>query len=620
MKWFKWVVSISVAAAFLASIFVGIGRFGFPQNVSTVKKINSDWTYATDTGESGIITLPNVLSLPVGTEEVRLTTTLPEWAGDAYAIQFASMEQTVEVWINGEKRYSYGTSPDADDFVYLSAHHINQVNLEQKDCGGKITIIYRSAPLFLLEMGLLREVQLGTKSDLMLVQFGKSIPYMIISFFALLTTLLSLVMLITYRDMPLWENLCMLFLTVVAVILFNSENNALWAVLHYSPILSTLIDWNFYYVDPLVHFASWLSLYAAGWRLRKDHRWIPFLFGIIYTVAAVLSMMGFFNFNLVRPFFMVAGFAFTLFWMGNHRRYHKNERWGGAAAVLLLLAGYYADYMKYCLMILPMDAKWSVFLQVRISFQFFVGIALIIFPVLVLRETMEHLAKHKADMKVESATALLFAEHAKQQYESIVQRNISLRSIKHDMQFYFCTVQTLLSEGKVEEAKGYLAGLGNTVADMRVSSWCVDYVSNITISWYADQFAMQNIPFSVVADIPVIKEEVHPDISCILSNALQNALEGCVGRADPFVRLTAKPKGNELLIRIENRCSRELSQAQDFPTTKMGEGHGLGIISMEAAAKRQNGYFKACAKDEIFRVDVVLCGVFAEETSWKSES
>lgn len=613
MKWIKWIVPLFVAVAFLAALPVGIERFGFPTGSSTVKVMDGSWTYMTDTGQYGSITLPNVLSLPVGTEEVRLTTTLPEWTDEAYALHFVSMEQMVEVLIDGERRYTYGTSPDAADFVYLSAHHINQAILKQEDSGREVTIIYRSSPLFLAELGLLREVRIGTMSDLVLNEFGRSIPYTAISFFVILTCLLSLIMLITYRDMSLRGNLCVLLLTVVTVAFFNSENNALWSILHHSPILSALVDWSFYYLDPIVHFAAWLSLYVAGWKLRGFARWMPPVFGIFYIVATALSLTGFFNFNLVRPVFMVTGFVFTFFWIRSYMDHRQKEHMGFGAAVLILLAGYYLDYMKYCLMLLPMNARWSVFLQLKIQFNFFTGIALIIFSVLALRETMEQLARHKADIKVEAVAALLQAEHAKQQYESIVQRDVSLRSIKHDMQFHFRTASAMLSEGKTEEAERYLADLGNTVAAMRVSPWCADYVANITIGWYADQFSKQDIPFSVTADIPEIREDAYADISCILSNALQNALEGCTGQVEPFVRLSAKPKGNELLLRIENRCSNALSSQQVFHTTKAGEGHGMGIASMEAAAKRQNGYFKACAKKGVFRMDVVLCGVFASQ-------
>lgn len=614
MKWIKWIVPFLAAAAFFTALSVGIGRFGFPSAGSTVRVMDGSWDYMTDTGLSGSITLPNVLALPTGTKEVRLTAVLPEWTEEACALHFVSMEQMVEVMVDGERRYTYGTSPDAADFVYLSAHHNNQVILRQEDSGREVTIIYRSSPLFIAELGLLREVRIGTMSDLVLDEFARSIPYIGISFFVLLTCLLSLIMLITYRDMSLQGSLCALLLAVVAAAFLNTENNALWSIFHHSPVLSALVDWTFYYLDPIVHFAAWLSLYAAGWRLRGFGRWMPYVFGTFYAAAVALSLTGLFNFNLTRPLFMVAGFVFTLFATGDHMKRCRKEPMGLSAGVLILLAGYYLDYMKYCLMLLPMGARWSVFLQLKIPFQFFAAIALIIFSVLALRETMEQLAKHKADIKVEAATALLLVEHARQQYESIVQRDMSLRSIKHDMQFHFRTASALLSEGKTEEAGRYLADLGDTVAAMRVSAWCADYVANITIGWYADQFSQQGIPFSVMADIPALREDVYADISCILSNALQNALEGCAGQEEPFVRLSAMPKGNELLLRIENRCSKAFASAQhNFPTTKTGEGHGFGIVGMEAAAKRWNGYFRAYVKNGVFRVDVVLCGVFASQ-------
>ncbi len=151
MKYIKYILPILVAVSFVAAVCAGVWRFGFPANSSTVEKVDSVWEYTTDSGQQGTVTLPEVLFLPKGTGEIRLTTTLPEWTGEAYALQFISIQQSVEVRIDGEKRYTYGTLPEAADFVYRSAHHINQVVLEQKDSGREVTLIYRAPPLFLPE-------------------------------------------------------------------------------------------------------------------------------------------------------------------------------------------------------------------------------------------------------------------------------------------------------------------------------------------------------------------------------------------------------------------------------------------------------------------------------------
>lgn len=619
----RWIVPLLSGAVFILALMIGIRRFGLPEYVDTVRELDGVWTYETDTGMRGITTLPDVVSLPAGTRKLRLSTTLPQWTGEAYAIHFSSMEQSVEVWVNGEKRYAFGGAPEDPDFVYFSAHHIHQVALRQEDSGGELEIIYRAPGLFILELGILREVQIGSMSDLALARFRRSAPYIVVSFLAFLTCLLSLVVTVTYRDMSFRDNLCMLLLAMASVAFYNLENDALWSVMRHSPVIASLADWIFYYLDVLVHFMALLFLYVLFGGCRAfsvKYRWQPYLFGMVYITAAILSWMGLFPFNLTRPFFMVFGFILLCVWVRRYGRHRDEEYRGFSTAVLVLLGGYYLDYIKYCLMILPMRAEWSVFLQARVPFQFFTGIALIVFSVLVLRQTLERLARHKADIKVEAATALLLAEQAKQQHESIMQRDMSLRRLRHDMQFHFRTAAALLAEGRAEDAERYLADIGDTAAALRVSSWCADQVADITIGWYADKFAGLGISFSADVHIPTVREEVRADLTCILSNALQNALEGCQGLEEAYVRLTAGPKGNDLAIHIENRCGGLSGfDTRDFPTTKTGEGHGLGIAGMKAAAARRKGYFNVCAEDGVFRVDVVLCGVFEAKGSKNRE-
>ena len=167
---------------------------------------------------------------------------------------------------------------------------------------------------------------------------------------------------------------------------------------------------------------------------------------------------------------MICGFFFTVFWARGNLRQQPKKFSGFSLAVLTLLTGYYLDYMKYLLMIMPLNPKWSMFLQLNLPPQFLTCIALSIFSVQVLMETMEQVARHKSDIKVEAATSQLLAEYSRQQYESIVQRDMSLRTIKHDMQFYFRTLGAMISGGQIEEATRYLADLGNTVAALKISA------------------------------------------------------------------------------------------------------------------------------------------------------
>ncbi len=274
MKWMKFALPLLAAAAFFAAFIAGVLRYGLPEITSTVQTFDCEWEYTTDTGEKGTLTLPNVLFLPEKTREIRFVSTLPEQIGESFALEFVTIEQSVEVRIGGRLRYRHGAPPDAKDFVYRSSQHINQVLLSPEDSGKEITLIYSSSPLFLLELGILREIRIGTVSDLNLDLFYRSTPIMGISFFAILTVLLSFIMLVLYRDLPFRNNLCMLLLAVVLVLFLNSQNWIFWPIFHYSFTLSALIDWTFFYLDPIIQFTAWFSLCVLGWKLGKAARWI----------------------------------------------------------------------------------------------------------------------------------------------------------------------------------------------------------------------------------------------------------------------------------------------------------------------------------------------------------
>lgn len=606
----RYIVLILIAAAFLAAVWCGVERYGFPDSSNSATVLKGPWKYETGAGDTGVVYLPYDLEIPVGTNEITITASLPEWDTEGYAILFKTAEQTVEVRIEGELRYTYGGAIDAEDYVYRSAANTNEVPLKLDDSGKEITITFRSSDLFQNELGHMRAVWFGTQGDLILHQFSEAMPVMFISMFTLLIVLAAFLMAITYRGAPWKHYVSLLVLTVLSVMFMNLENAALWPVFHHDPTLSSLSDWTFFFLDPLIPMASWLALYIVGWRFRRWQRFFALGVGCVYILAAAVSLFGVFNFNLMRPIFMAVSFVLSLLLVLGHRRDYKT--WPPLALpVWCLLLGYNLDYLRYFIVLLPFTSQFLSLIHLELNFQFCTGIALMVFSILILRTTMSVISRLEADTKAQAATAQIQAQYAIQQYESICQRDASTRQLRHDMQHHFRTAASLLEQGKSAEAERYLAGLVDTAASLQTTSYCSDHVADITISWYADRFSEAEIPFHAEANIPRLREEVHADVCCILSNALQNALEGSQGVSSPGVELQARPQGNSLIIRIKNRTV--LKDATQFPTTKKGEGHGLGLDSMRSAAQRHNGYFHAETKNGEFSVYALLSNAFEQQ-------
>lgn len=611
MKRIIRMIPLVMCLTLLAEAVVGVFRFGWPDCASTAHALDGVWEYETDLGENGTVRLPWDLAVEAGTRQIMLTTMLPEWTQEGYALHFKTMEQTVEVMVGDERRYTYGGETDAADYVYRAATNINRIPLTVADSGKRLTIILRAPALFRIELGLLREVWIGTEADLVLSQFYAGTIIMLVSIFTILITLAALLMILTYKGASMRANLCILLLAVVTVIFYNTENSALWPIFQHAPSLSSLVDWFYYYLDALIPIAAWMTLYAGGWRFQRWQKAWALATGAAYILAAAVSLGGLCNFNITRPVFMASGAVLTLTLALSGKKIAGDGATGFfSTPVLILLLGYYLDYMKYILMLLPLTGRLKSFLQLKLPFQVCTGFALVIFTLLVLRETMGRLTSMETETRTQAAVAELQVQYAVQQYNSVCQRDLSLRQLRHDMQHHFRLAALLLQNGRNEEAGRYLAGLSETMGKLRPVSYCMDHVADITIGWYADQFSAAGVPFHVEVNIPTLPEKAHADVCCILSNALQNALEGSGFVETPDVTLFAAPKGGALLIKVENRCNRTLDDVKRFQTTKNGEGHGLGISSMQAAVKRHSGYSDFRVEEGVFRIDVVLNEIF----------
>ena len=100
------------------------------------------------------------------------------------------------------------------------------------------------------------------------------------------------------------------------------------------------------------------------------------------------------------------------------------------------------------------------------------------------------------------------------------------------------------------------------------------------------------------------------DISVILNNGLDNAFEACETAAEhPFVSLSAKQKGNMLLLTIENTSSASLVWEDGLPVSeKPGIGHGFGLKNIQRCAEKYYGTVKAYQEEKRFYLTVMLQG------------
>lgn len=217
--------------------------------------------------------------------------------------------------------------------------------------------------------------------------------------------------------------------------------------------------------------------------------------------------------------------------------------------------------------------------------QQFLLMLLALFSFAGLMGTMVVLAKQQK-MKED---ALLAAQNV-QYYQTMEKQHFEVRRLKHDMANH---LQAALGLPENQREK-YLRELLKAPVFSQTLKYCGDNTVNIILSAKAAAMEQKNIEFHVLADIPEEIPMEKPDISAVLGNALDNAIEA--------VEKLPKEKRR---ISLEIRCARgilafalrnpgkleEGAGKQDFPgTTKPDKiSHGLGLLSIRTVLKKYEG-------------------------------
>ena len=119
----------------------------------------------------------------------------------------------------------------------------------------------------------------------------------------------------------------------------------------------------------------------------------------------------------------------------------------------------------------------------------------------------------------------------------------------------------------------------------------------------------KHIPVVADAHIPVKLPISEIDLCCIIGNLFDNAMDASLPLPEEqrMIRVYMDTKGTQLYISFTNlTAGKKLpKQAGRFRTTK-GEGHGFGLVRMDAIVERLGGYLSRNSEDGAFTTEILL--------------
>ncbi|MGI5893848.1 MAG: sensor histidine kinase [Candidatus Merdivicinus sp.] len=184
-----------------------------------------------------------------------------------------------------------------------------------------------------------------------------------------------------------------------------------------------------------------------------------------------------------------------------------------------------------------------------------------------------------------------------------------IRGWRHDYRNHIQVMKAYAAEGNLDAIREYLDELDTDLATVdtvvKTGNPMTDAILNSKISLARSR----HIPVRADAHIPVALRISELDLCVIIGNLFDNAIEASLKLPEEqrLIRIYMDMKGTQLYLSFTNfTAPGKLSKVGGrFATTK-GQGHGFGLVRMDAVIERLGGYISRNSEDGAFTTEVLL--------------
>lgn len=186
-----------------------------------------------------------------------------------------------------------------------------------------------------------------------------------------------------------------------------------------------------------------------------------------------------------------------------------------------------------------------------------------------------------------------------------------IKQLQHDMRHHFAALRDMLQSEQYALAGQYLRQYEeeSKAADTPVT-YCEHYAVDAQIKRFCAQAAQAGIRTDIAAGMPTSVAIKDVDLSIILGNLWENAMEACqrMPRGDRFIHLRIKTTNESVMIAMRNSYGGMIRKRQEsFLSSKRKYlSEGIGIGSIQAVAKKYDGMALFAYTPQVFESSVLL--------------
>ena len=194
-------------------------------------------------------------------------------------------------------------------------------------------------------------------------------------------------------------------------------------------------------------------------------------------------------------------------------------------------------------------------------------------------------------------------------YKEVENMYRQIRGWRHDYRNHIQLMKVLAANGDMDGIKAYLDELDtdlNTVDTVvKTGNAMADAILNSKISLAQSR----GITVHCDAHIPVQLKTSEIDLCCIIGNLFDNAIEASqkLPLDQRFIRVYMDMKNTQLYISFTNfTATGKLQKVGKLFATSKGEGHGFGLVRIDAIVERLDGYLSRNSEDGAFTTEILI--------------
>ena len=182
-----------------------------------------------------------------------------------------------------------------------------------------------------------------------------------------------------------------------------------------------------------------------------------------------------------------------------------------------------------------------------------------------------------------------------------------MRGYKHDFHHHLQSLKGQLEAGEVERALAYIEQLDNQLMNvdtlLKTGNVSLDAIFSAKIS----QAKAENIAVTVKANVPDALTISDLELSIIIGNLLDNAIEACrTVTGERFIRIFISMKGTMLYFSMLNAAGAKKKKTGSLFATHKDGVHGFGLRRAEAILEEHGGWVKYNSEDGAFTSEFLV--------------